>query len=199
MLPGDRPTRNRRDINRERVSSPPGAGQPDPYRIDQEANAPAANGLRGAQRAIASQARWPRGPLGLLVLVLLVVAFAQTSSGRGLMRLAGLAQTPPAYTALYFSNSQRLPTSLPTGHVEFPVSFVVQNSSSQAKTYQWKVEVQNGKSTVQVGGQLSLSGGSTAVETKSVKAICSAGGGLVIKVSLAGTAESIDYRVVCNA
>jgi hypothetical protein len=129
----------------------------------------------------------------------MIVAFAQTSSGRGLLRSAGLIQPPPAYTALYFTNSQGLPTSLPAGRVEVPVSFTVQNSSSQAKTYQWKVEVENGKSTAQVGGQLSVLGGATAAEAKSVKAVCRSGSGLVVTVSLSGTAESIDYRVVCSA
>jgi hypothetical protein len=145
------------------------------------------------------QARWPRNLLVLAVVGLMVLAFAQTSSGRALLRVAGLAQPPPAYTALYFTDSQGLPTSLPAGRVEVPVSFTVQNSSSQAKTYQWKVDVENGKSTAQVGGQLSVLGGATAVEAKSVKAVCRSGSGLVITVSLAGTAEAIDYRVVCSA
>lgn len=152
-----------------------------------------------ARRVMPGQARWPRGLLVLAVVGLMVVVFAQTSFGRGLLRVSGLAQPPPAYTALYFTNSQGLPASLPTGRVEVPVSFTVQNSSSQAKTYQWKVDVENGKSTAQVGGQLSVLGGATAVEAKSVKAVCRSGSGLVITVSLAGTPESIDYRVVCSA
>ena len=148
---------------------------------------------------LSKRARWLRGRLVLIVIVLIVVSFAQTAPGHGLLRLVGVSQVPPAYTALYFTNSQRLPTSLPTGHVEVPVSFAVQNSSSQAKSYQWKVEVENGSNTAQVGGQLSLPGGTTAVEMKSVKAVCRSGGGLVVRVSLAETAESIDYRVVCSA
>jgi hypothetical protein len=220
VLPGDRPTRRSRDISRKRPF-PAGDGQSHPWessphvrsarsnhdvfsarnsvnRTHQNASA-ATNGLVEARREMPRQARWPRGLLVLAVVGLIVVAFAQTAPGHGLLRLAGLAQPPPAYTALYFTNSQGLPTSLPTGRVEVPVSFTVQNSSSQAKTYQWKLEVENGKSTTQVGGQLSVLGDATAVEAKSVKAVCRSGSGLLITVSLAGTAESIDYRVVCSA
>lgn len=220
MLPGDRPTRKRGGVSHKRLF-PVGDRQPDPWersphahsaqsnhdvystrnsgnQTRQEASA-AANSLTEARHVIPRQARWPRGLLVLAVLGLMVVAFAQTSSGRDFLRVAGLAQPPAAYTALYFTNSQRLPTSLPAGRVEVPVSFAVQNSSPQAKTYHWKVEVENGKNTAQSGGQLSVLGGATAVETKSVKAVCASRGGLLITVTLAGTAESISYRVVCSA
>jgi hypothetical protein len=60
------------------------------------------------------------------------------------------------------------------------------------------IALKNGKNTVSVGGRFSLLGGATAVETKAVKAVCPSGGGLVIVVSLAAPAESIDFRVVCN-
>jgi hypothetical protein len=145
------------------------------------------------------QPRWRRRPVVLIAVVLFAIAFTQTPPGRGVLRLAGL-QSPPAYTALYFTNPDRLPTQLRTGHVQLPVSFTVQNSSRTAKTYQWRIDVQDGKNTAHVAaGQFSLPGGGTAAETKAVKTVCRSGGGLRIIVSLAAPANSIDFRVVCRA
>ena len=154
-----------------------------------------------ARRVAVRQARWPRGPLVLLVVGLIVVAFTQTPPGRGFLRLAGLAQPSPAYTALYFINAQRLPMHLHSGHVEFPVSFAVQNSSSTAKIYQWKIELVDGKKVVRAsGGKLwNPGGGHTSVVTKAVKGVCTSGGSLRIVVSLTAPAESIDTQAVCDA
>lgn len=146
------------------------------------------------------QPRWRKGPVVLVAVVLIAIALSQTPPGRGVLRLAGLAQGSPVFTALYFTNPDRLPTQLRTGHVQFPVSFTVQNSSQAAKTYRWRIDVQDGKNTAHVAaGQLSLPGGGTAAETKAVKTVCRSGGGLRIIVSLAAPADSIDFRVVCRA
>lgn len=160
---------------------------------------PQQDSLDRAQRVMVErQPRWRNRPVVLIAVVLIGIAFTQTPPGRGVLRLAGL-QSPPAYTALYFTNPDRLPTQLRTGHVQFPVSFSVQNSSQSDKTYQWRIAVQDGKTTTNVVGELSLAGGATAVETKAVKGLCRSGGGLQIIVSLAAPADSINFRAVCRA
>jgi hypothetical protein len=160
---------------------------------------PQQDSLDRAQRVTEERRpRWRNRPVVLIAAVLIAIAFTQTPPGRGVLRLAGL-QSPPAYTALYFTNPDRLPTQVRTGHVQFPVSFSVQNSSQSDKTYQWRIAVQDGKTTTNVVGELSLVGGATAVETKAVKAVCRSGGALQIIVSLAILADSINFRVVCRA
>jgi hypothetical protein len=160
---------------------------------------PQQDSLDRAQRVTEERRpRWRNRPVVLIAAVLIAIAFTQTPPGRGVLRLAGL-QSPPAYTALYFTNPDRLPTQLRTGHVQFPVSFSVQNSSQSDKTYQWRIAVQDGKTTTNVVGELSLAGGATAVETTAVKAVCRSGGALQIIVSLAASADSINFRVVCRA
>lgn len=144
------------------------------------------------------QQRWRNRPVAVIAAVLIAIVFTQTPPGRGVLRLVGL-QSPPAYTALYFTNPDRLPAELHTGHVQFPVTFSVQNSSQSDKTYQWRIAVQDGRTTTNVFGKLSLAGGATAVETKAVKAVCRSGGALQVIVSLATPADAINFRVVCRA
>jgi hypothetical protein len=136
--------------------------------------------------------------LGPLVGVAALVTVAQTPPGHSLLRLTGLVQSPAAYSALYFTDPGGLPATLPSGHVALNVSFAIRNASQSANSYQWAVQVVQGKKTHSAArGTTTVPAGGTKAEIRAVTALCPTGV-LEVVVRLAAPAESIHFRAVCG-
>ena len=136
--------------------------------------------------------------LGPLAAVVALVTVAQTPPGHSLLRLAGLEKAPPAYSALYFTDPGGLPATLPSGHVALNVSFAVHNASQSANSYQWAVQVVQGKKIHPAArGTTTIPAGGTKAENRAVTALCPSGV-LEVVVRLAAPAESIHFRAVCG-
>jgi hypothetical protein len=114
------------------------------------------------------------------------------------MRATGLEKAAQPYTALYFTDPGGLRTRIPLGHVAFVVAFTVQNETQTTNTYNWTVELVDGKRTTRAAaGQQIMRGGIGEPLTASIVGLCQSGL-LEVVVSLASPAESIHYTVPCG-
>jgi hypothetical protein len=139
-----------------------------------------------------------RIPFALLGSLVAILALAQTIPGRSLLRLSGLVPRPAAYSALYFTNPAALPTRV-SGHFDLTVSFAVHNASQAMNSYQWVIQLVQGKKTQRAAnGQMMISANGTVAEKSSVRALCRSGK-LDVVVRLAAPAESIHFWVTCSA
>jgi hypothetical protein len=142
---------------------------------------------------------WLRMPLAPVAGGLVVLALAQTGVGGTVLRLTGLAQAAPAYSALYFTNVGTLPSKIPAGRFSIALPFAVNNASRTDRTYQWTAEVVTAGITRRAAsGKLSVRVGATAVAPLEVTGVCS-DGSLEVEVQLAAPVESINFRTVCDA
>jgi hypothetical protein len=139
--------------------------------------------------------RW--SAVGLVALVLAVVGVAQTGAGQSLLRAAGLAGPPPGYTALSFTNPAQLPTQLYSREALLDASFMIRNSSTAARRYDWQIfAAWNGRTRRLAGGQATVAAGRTGQVSRDVLASC-ASGQLQIVIKLAEPRESISYWATC--
>ena len=148
-------------------------------------------GPTGARRRMLST-------LSLVGALVLIVALAQTSPGHSLMRLTGLTKAPTAYTALSFTNTGGLPTTVPEGHVGLDVSFTIDNATQSAAAYRWTVRLVHGsKSQESAHGTVSVDANGSKAETTPVSTICDSGT-LEVIVALTTPSESIHFRATCG-
>jgi hypothetical protein len=136
--------------------------------------------------------------LSLVGVLVVIVALAQTSPGQSLMRLTGLAKAPAAYTALSFTDTDGLPTTVPEGHVGLDVSFTIHNATQSADTYRWAVRLVHGsKSQAGTHGTVTVDAGGTKGENTPVSTVCDSGT-LEVIVTLTAPSESIHFRAACG-
>lgn len=130
--------------------------------------------------------------------LVVLVALAQTSPGHSLMRLTGLAKAPAGYTALSFTNTGGLPSSVPEGHVGLNVSFTIHNATQSADTYRWAVRLVHGsKSQAGAHGTATVPAGGAKAENPAVSTVCDSGT-LEVIVTLTAPSESIHFRTACG-
>ena len=131
--------------------------------------------------------------------VLAAVGFAQTSAGSAILRDTGVSGRPAAYTALSFATPKFLPTQLYSREALLPADFVIKNSSSAARQYEWQiVEIRNGQDRQLASGRAAVRSGATAVVSRSFLASC-AGGKIGIAVRLTAPREAVNYWSTCVA
>ncbi|MGH3259208.1 MAG: hypothetical protein ACRDOU_28045 [Streptosporangiaceae bacterium] len=140
----------------------------------------------------------------VVAMVLAMAAgLAQTGTGHTLMRLAGLTSAPAAYTALYFTDPQSLPTGVRSGSFALTVPFTLHNLSATARTYQWSVSaVQGTRIRAAVRGRLTMAPDQAENLILPVSGFCRAGsraGSLQVVIRLAAPQESIDFWAACGA
>jgi hypothetical protein len=141
---------------------------------------------------------WRHRLLGALAGLVVVVALAQTPPGHSLMRLTGLSQAPPQYTALYFTDPGELPATVASGHVALTVSFDIHNAAQSAASYPWVVQLQQGSKTqLAAQGTVTVPGGGTQAENTAVSTVCRSGS-LEVVVSLTAPSESIHFKAACG-
>jgi hypothetical protein len=107
---------------------------------------------------------------GLAAGIGVVLLVGQTGAGHSLMRATGLEKVAQPYTALYFTDPGVLRTRIPLGHVAFDVAFTVQNETQTTNTYNWTVELVDGKRTTRAAaGQQIMRGGIGAVPERAAE------------------------------
>jgi hypothetical protein len=138
-----------------------------------------------------------RGAIAAAVVVLAVVGFAQTDTGRALLRETGLEGESPSYTALSFASPGELPTQLYSQAALLPAAFVIRNSSAQQRHYPWQIEeIRNGQVRQLASGQATVAAGAATTVNRSFVTSCN-GGRMKIEVSLPGAGESIGFWTTC--
>jgi hypothetical protein len=146
--------------------------------------------------ALQRTAGWP-GAVVLIAVLMLAAGIFQTSRGHAVLAKAGLFQKPVTFTSLAFASPQDLPAQLAAKNATVPVSFVIHNSGSSARTYRWSVFVVQAGGTRQVQtGRVRLGSGRGSAIRRSAAVSC-AGGRLQIVVELASPAEAIDACTAC--
>jgi len=140
-----------------------------------------------------------RGAIAAVAVVLAAAGFAQTDTGRALLRDTGLEGKSPSYTALSFASPGELPTQLYSPEGLMPAAFAIRNSSAQPRHYPWIIdEIRNGQVRQLASGQATVAAGATTTVNGMFVASCS-GGRMKIEVSLPGTGDSIGYWTTCFA
>jgi hypothetical protein len=136
--------------------------------------------------------------LGLVAALVVIAVLAQTSPGHSLMRLTGLSKAPTAYTALSFTNTGGLPTTVPEGHVGLDVAFTIDNATQSATTYRWTVTLVHGsKSQSDARGTVTVPAEAMEAESAAVSTVCDSGT-LEVIVALTTPSESIHFRAACG-
>ena len=75
----------------------------------------------------------------VLIAAVAAVSLAQTSSGRTVLRKAGLAERARPYTELYFANPRHIPLEVIKQSPRQRVSFVIRNQEDRRQTYRWTI------------------------------------------------------------
>jgi hypothetical protein len=149
--------------------------------------------------AVSHRAVGWRGVATLAAVITLAAGLGQTTAGHTLLRKAGLFEEPASYTTLAFLSPQDLPRSLNTGRQTVGVSFVIGNTGSASRHYQWSMRLVQGPRTTRVAaGSVSLTSGREATVTRSAKIFCTRGQARLV-VSLANPAEHIDFLTACSS
>jgi hypothetical protein len=138
-----------------------------------------------------------RGAAALVVLVLAIVGFAQTSAGHAALRGAGLSASPPSYAALAFASPDQLPSQLFAQEALLDASFVITNSAPVRHAFDWTIlEVQHGRTRQIAAGRTAAAAGGRAAVAREFLSSC-VGGQLRVVVKLAAPRESIDFLATC--
>jgi hypothetical protein len=129
--------------------------------------------------------------------VILAAGIAQTRAGHSVLQAAGLYQEPAGYTSLAFLHPQSLPENLSARHVQVGVSFVIRNSGSDTRRYQWSVLlIRAGRTRRVAAGDAKVRSGHATAITRPASVSCTQGR-LQIVVKLARPVETIDAWTAC--
>jgi hypothetical protein len=141
-------------------------------------------------------AKW-WGVIALAAIIVLAAGFGQSSPGHTILVKVGLAEIPASYTSLAFLHPQSLPDKLSSKQESVDVSFVITNTSSAPRDYQWSVSLAtNQRAAVAAKGNVSIAGDHRADVFRFAAVSCTQGQ-VHIVISLAHPAESIDAWSAC--
>lgn len=148
-------------------------------------------------RGLSSPMRRQWGIALVVVVVLSIVGFAQTSAGHVVLRRAGLAAPPPSYVALSFASPDQMLTHLFSPEALLDPAFVVTNKSGATQHFDWTmIEIQHGHSRrIAVGSAVVPADGRAAFDHE-VLTSC-VGGTLTIEIRLAYPREAIRWVTAC--
>jgi hypothetical protein len=140
-----------------------------------------------------------KGPIlvAIAATATLAVGLAQTSVGHFLLQEAGLRE-PTGYTSLAFTDPQSLPTQISSVPARVSVSFVVNNTSADPRSYHWSIVLDRAGRTYRLAaGEVGVPSGDRATVARTVTASC-AKGQARMTVQVAAPAESIDFWMTCS-
>jgi hypothetical protein len=141
--------------------------------------------------------RW-RGLVTLTIVIVITAGLCQTSFGRTILGRLGLYEGPTSYTSLAFLHPQSLFGQLSPDKPIADVSFVIHNTSSAARSYQWSVSLVQEKHTSRVAaGTVRIASEGAISVSRSVWISCARGRAQIV-VSLARPAEHINTRTACK-
>jgi hypothetical protein len=137
------------------------------------------------------------GVIALAAMAVLAAGIGQSSHGHTILAKAGLAEVPASYTSLAFLQPQSLPNQLTSERESVDVSFVITNTSSTPRDYQWSVSlITEQRAAVTAKGNVSVAAGQKA-DVIRLAAISCRRGRVHIVISLAHPAEGIDAWSAC--
>lgn len=132
----------------------------------------------------------------VLIAALAAVGLAQSSSGRTVLRKAGLAESARPYTELYFANPRHIPLEVIKQSPRQRVSFVIRNQEHRRQTYRWTIGTKG--SPPEASGTVDLYVGHWATIARTVPVDCT-GKRAYEQVSLLGRGETIGYWLSCRS
>lgn len=142
--------------------------------------------------------RW-RGLVTLTIVIVITAGLCQTSFGCTILGRLGLYEGPTSYTSLAFLHPQSLFGQLSPDKPIADVSFVIHNTSSAARSYQWSVSLVQEKHTSRVAaGTVRIASGGAISVSRSARISCARGRAKIV-VSLARPAELINTRTACKS
>lgn len=142
--------------------------------------------------------RW-RGLVTLTIIIVITAGLCQTSFGRTILGRLGLYEGPTSYTSLAFLHPQPPFGQLSPDKPIADVSFVIQNTSSTARSYQWSVSLVQEKHTSHVAaGTVRIASGGAISVSRSARISCARGQAQIV-VNLARPAEFINTRTACKS
>jgi hypothetical protein len=142
--------------------------------------------------------RW-RGLVTLAIVIVITADLCQTSFGHTILGRLGLYEGPTSYTSLAFLNPQSLSGQLSPEKPIADVSFVIHNTSSAARSYQWSVSLVQAKHTSRVAaGTVRIASGGEIAVSRSARISCVRGRAQIV-VSLSRPAELINARTACKS
>lgn len=142
--------------------------------------------------------RW-RGLVTLTIVIVITAGLCQTSFGCTILGRLGLYEGPTSYTSLAFLHPQSLFGQLSPDKPIADVSFVIHNTSSAARSYQWSVSLVQEKHTSRVAAGIVRVASRGAISVSRSARISCARGRAQIVVSLARPAEFINTRTACKS
>lgn len=131
----------------------------------------------------------------IIVLILVAVGLAQTSTGQSVLRSLGLTARHSGFTALYFPYAAELPAAKSGRRGHQQVVFVISNREGRRMSYDWRVSVSG--QGVRLIGTDALPPGHDVRISQRLALRCPAGRKRVT-VSLISPAQSIGYWVRCR-
>lgn len=140
-----------------------------------------------------------RGLVTLTTVIVIIAGLCQTSFGHTILGRLGLYEGPTSYTSLAFLHPQPLFSQLTPQRPIADVSFVIHNTSSAARSYQWSVSLIQAKRTSRVAaGTVRIASGGEISVSRSARISCARGRAQIV-VSLARPAELINTRTACKS
>jgi hypothetical protein len=133
-----------------------------------------------------------------VVLVVVLVAGAQSAPGRSVLRTAGLMGSPERYSELYFAHPDQLERRVPASGAPLRMEFTVRNREGSARVYHWHLSAgpKPGRNPGGLSGTLSLAAGRSATIVRRLVPPCrGARDRLSVRIS---DTEAIGYWISCR-
>jgi hypothetical protein len=137
----------------------------------------------------------------LALVVLALLALAQTGAGRSLMRIAGLTGGGDgSYSELAFTGPSALPHGLPRERTSIAMPFELTNRTGADRSYRWSVVTITGARTTELArGSAEIPADGRATIDPRASYACRIDGRLRIEARVDGGREAIGFWARCSA